>query len=141
MGKVEMGYVCVTTDEGEKKYYKTEREEWDKGTLTVTTDGKSWGLIDQDGVELCELKYDSIQYFWRGYAKVSLNGKEGWIDRNGKEICPVKYDRVDWYHNGFAPVMLDGVFGFVDESGKEICKIKYDAVLAFDKGYAAVKGG
>jgi hypothetical protein len=61
------------------------------GFITVELNGK-YGAINQQGEEICEIKYDNIGLFLFDYAIVILNNKYGAIDKNGDEIIGLKYN-------------------------------------------------
>ena len=44
-------------------------------------------------------KYDSIGYFYNGFAHVELNGKWGIIDETGKEVVECKYKTLSGAEN------------------------------------------
>lgn len=49
-------------------------------------EGGKWGFIDKAGKVIIPLQYDSVQDFYKGKAKVKLNGREFYIDKEGKEV-------------------------------------------------------
>ena len=109
--------------------------------LAMTTINK-WGFVDKNGVEVVPCKYDEVNDFHEGMAKVSLNGKFGYIDKSGKVIIPLKYDEISIlatqndFHEGLAAVCVNRKFGFIDKSGKVIIPIKYDLLHDFHEGIA-----
>ncbi|MCO5248407.1 MAG: WG repeat-containing protein [Chitinophagales bacterium] len=48
--------------------------------------GGKWGFVDKTGKEIIPLKYDWVENFKNGKAKVGLNGRELYIDKTGKEV-------------------------------------------------------
>ena len=98
-----------------------------------------WGIIDDKGNELCEIKYEAgiSTHHYEGFFKVKYGGKYGFITTNGKEIGSIKYDNVSDFTNGFAIVEINGKKGFIDKQGKEICEIIYDEVDYFDENKTA----
>ena len=88
-------------------------------------------------------KYDSVESFYEGLAKVKLGddetGKYGYVDTTGKEVVPLKYDYTESFSGGLAGVRLNGKWGFVDKTGKEVVPVKYDSVNKFEDGLAQVK--
>jgi len=109
--------------------------------LALTTIYK-WGFVDKNGVEVVPCKYDKVNDFHEGMAKVSLNGKFGYVDKSGKVIIPLKYDEISIlatqndFHEGLAAVCVNMKFGFIDKSGKVIIPLKYGAVGDFHEGIA-----
>ncbi|MDR0337489.1 MAG: WG repeat-containing protein [Planctomycetaceae bacterium] len=41
--------------------------------------------MDKTGKESIPLKYDKVRSFFKGLARVKLNGKSGYVDKNGNE--------------------------------------------------------
>jgi len=131
----------INEETGEVKAYDSVKSVIDNiNRYIVEVDGK-YGIIDEKGNELCELRSDvEISYnFQSGFFLVISNGKYGFVDANGKDICKPKYDMVENYTNGFARVNLNGKWGFIDTEGKEICNIEYENASDFDDMCAPVK--
>jgi len=84
-------------------------------------------------------KYDYVDEFKDGLAKVKLNNKYGFINKTGKEITPIKYNYAHDFSDGLAQVKLDSKYGYIDKTGKEVIPIKYDDVRDFYDGLAKVK--
>jgi hypothetical protein len=60
---------------------------FDDGLAKVIINGRE-GFVDQNGVEVIPLKYDTSYYnngFNRGLARVCLNKKYGYINKQGVE--------------------------------------------------------
>lgn len=49
-------------------------------------EGGKWGFIDKTGKIIIPLQYDRVHGFYKGKAKVKLNGKEFYIDKEGNEV-------------------------------------------------------
>ena len=121
---------------------------YSEGMIAVSVDGK-WGFLDEAGREIIPCKYDYVDNFSKGLAKVRIGdeetGKWGFIDINGKEIIPCKYDAVTNFSEGLAEVRIGdwetGKWGFIDINGKEIIPCKYDYVYNFSEGLAEVRIG
>ena len=110
------------------------------GTLIPILDSATdkFGFIDQSGTEVVPCKYDDVDDFYEGLARVELNGKYGFIDQSGTEVIPCKYDDVVDFSEGLAAV-LNGKWGFIDQSGTEVIPCKYDDVDDFSEGLVAVE--
>jgi hypothetical protein len=114
------------------------------------------------------VKYDKIENFSEGIAKVTLNRKYGFVDKAGKEVIPVKYNKIENFSDGIAKVTLynkedrageevtpvkyneiddfiedvtnvNKKYGFIDRAGKEVIPVKYDYIEEFIDGFAKVK--
>jgi hypothetical protein len=92
-----------------------------------------FGLIDSDGNELTEIKYDKIDYFSgiNGMYLVSVGeGKKGIINKDGKEILPMKYEYIN-YDMGVLIVKIkfsSKTTGVFDKNGKVVIPLKYSNV-------------
>jgi len=103
-------------EQKEKRYeypiYKKQEPEWlvpptleydyvsvfSEGLATVRIgnhENGKWGFVDKTGKVVIKIKYDFVEDFERGLAKVKLNGKYGFIDKRGKKIYPIKYESID----------------------------------------------
>lgn len=86
------------------------------------------------------LKYDYIEKFSEGLAKVTLRNKYGFIDNTGKEVIPPKYDfGIKSFSEGLSVVYLNKKAGFIDITGKEVIPLKYEEIQSFSEGFALAK--
>ena len=116
-------------EEGEEQYFEKFQ----------ASNGK-WGFKDRRTDKMViEPKYDNVDNFHEGLARVKLNGKWGFIDKTGKIVIEPKYDAAWDFSEGLASVKLNGKWGFIDKTGKEITELKYDDVNSFLGGLASVK--
>lgn len=53
-----------------------------------------YGFIDENGLNITEIKYDSVHIFKTNLAKVEINGKWGIVDYDGDELIECKYDKI-----------------------------------------------
>ena len=100
---------------------------------------EKWGIINQFGKEITEIKYDYIWKFKNGVARFKLNGKYGFVNIKGEEITLPKYDNAYDFKNNFAIVELNGKCGFINIKGEEITDIKYDDAKEFYYNIGRVK--
>ena len=131
----------INEETGEIKAYDTVKQAIGNiNRYIVGVDGK-YGLIDEKGNELCDIKYDKeiSNHHYLARFIVILNGKYGFINLDGIEICKPKYDKVYFYSNGFATVKLNNKYGFIDLEGNEICDIEYENTEHFHNMRAPVK--
>jgi hypothetical protein len=81
----------------------------------VALDDK-WGFIDKTGKEVIPLKYDAMEEFSDGMAKVELDGKTLYIDRQGNEYATAVAVEHDFYFialfTGFVNGLLKRFFIF-----------------------------
>ena len=85
-------------------------------------------------------KYDNVDYFSEGLAKVKLNGQYGFVDQQGNVVIPLKYDMAGGFHGGLARVQLKRKYGFIDQQGNVVVPLKYDYAGNFHEGLASVSG-
>lgn len=102
--------------------------------------GGKWGFIDRTGKEVVPIKYDSVDFFNEGLAKVCLDGKCGFVDARGVEVIPLKYNDVQSFENGRAKVSLNGKEFHIDKKGNaasietlEYQNISYTEALEMSK--------
>ena len=55
----------------------------DNGGIIGVGDGKKWGFINKEGIEICPMKYSGTLYFKDGFAPVEIDDKWGLIDETG----------------------------------------------------------
>ena len=96
----------------------------------VHKDGK-WGFVDTKGNYLIEPKYDSIGYFYDGFASVKLNGKYGVINQEGKIVIDLKYDGVRV--GKIVETTLDFKKGFIDLEQNIVVEPKFDDLWDFSE--------
>ena len=65
-------------------------------------------------------KYNWIDYFENGFAKVQLNGKWGIINKTGKEVIELKYDKIYYFKNGFFKARLNDEYFWINQDGIKI---------------------
>lgn len=90
------------------------------------------GLID---------KYDDIEDFKDGVAKVRKGGQMGAIGEDGTEIIPCRYDVIYDFNDGVAITEKGRKYGFIDSSGKEILPCLYDDILEHNIAMSYLKNG
>ncbi len=102
------------------------------GVARVMLNGK-WGLINNKGIPLTEMKYDKIRPLGTdNEIRVSIDGKEGYIDRSGKVIIPAVYDEIGFLGNSrdIAVSKKGDKFGYVSLKGV-ICPPVFDKASDF----------
>ena len=114
----------------------------DIGTLTPKKNEKTgkWGYVDENGKKIVRFKYDHVENFSEGLAKILLNGEYGYIDMNGKEVIPLKYKNAGNFSEDLAWVRSSNnlKYGFIDKFGNEVILPKYDKAYNFSDGLAKV---
>ena len=78
-------------------------------------------FLNPDGTRLTPMKFDYIDDFHDGLAKVAIQGKGyGFISSSGEIIAPVVYEDAGFFHNNFSQVKKNGEWMLIDRYGKEI---------------------
>ena len=112
-----------------------------QGRSFVRIDDK-WGLINEKGKEITEVKYDTLIATDNSPVVVAVaNQKIGLLSNSGAVIIPVKYDNLFGFSEGLCAVLLNNKFGFVNEEGKEVIAPQFDDVANFINGKAQVRAG
>ena len=77
-------------------------------------------------------KYEDVNDFEEGFARVFLNEKYGFINKTGNIVVPLKYDyAVNYFTNGYVKVCLDEKWGVCNAEGKEVIPCKYYYIGTF----------
>ncbi len=83
---------------------------WRKGSFCI--------LIDTTGTEIVPSKYNDVERFSDGLAKVRSNKYYGYIDQALNVVIPLKYEYLGNFSNNYASVKLGDVYGSIDKTGK-----------------------
>lgn len=84
-------------------------------------------------------KYDLVDDYHDGNARVKRDGKWGFIDRTGGLFVATQYDTVSYCSQGRAAVWLKGRWAYVDMAEKLIAQPYYDSVSLYIDSSAIVK--
>ena len=106
---------------------------YQEGAAIIKSDNK-FGLINQQGYEICQPIYDDIHLFNHGYAAVKKSGKWTFVNKQGKRLTPARYDWVGSFDGGYAAVQNNGKWGLLNEQGFEIVPTLFDAVKIDQEG-------
>lgn len=114
----------------------------------VYSSGNTWVLINKNGEILCDFEYENIGEFYKDYAIVNRNEKNGIINSKGKEIIPAiyRFDNIsrerlmkEFDELGIIRVLKDGKWGLLNRKGELIVPFIYDKIEAFNESVAVVK--
>ena len=124
------------------------------GFAAVKSNSK-WGFIDEDGNEICPIKYSmsyrsicprilDIRFFHEGFAVVAITEgvflRYGYINTKGKEMTPLIFKQAYDFLNGRALVIdQDSKFSIINKEFKIITNRPYDDIRPFYNGCAVVK--
>ncbi len=113
---------------------------YQEGAAIIKLEQK-YGLINQQGYEICQPIYDEIHLFNHGYAAVKKNNKWTFVNKQGQKLTPLRYDWVGGFDKGLAAVLNEGKWGLLNEQGFEVVPTKYDAVKVTQEGKIWVQEG
>lgn len=108
-----------------------------------------FGVIDTSGKIICQPKYDEIEGYLKGVARVTITKdwvhSYGYIDHSGKEVIPVEFDQTDdWYYRSlrfcdFIIVGKEGKYGAIDVKGNEKLAFIYESIGHYQEGLASIR--
>lgn len=97
------------------------------------------GFIDKTGKPVIPAKYDWVQEFSEGLARVRQYGKYGFIDKIGIEVIPPQFDNANACGEDLVGVEKDGKWGFINPKGEIIIDYQFDSVIGkFQEGKVEV---
>ena len=114
------------------------------GEYFAASDGKHWGLADEEGQFCISPEYDDIGAYDpdEDIVPVCRDGVWSFVNLNGqvKFVPSEKYTFLGSYSDGLAPFCQDGKYGYTDLDYNESDK-RFDRAGAFAEGVAAVCEG
>lgn len=113
---------------------------YQEGAAIIKQNNK-FGLINQQGYEICQPIYEDIHLYNHGYAAVMKHGKWTFVNKQGQKLTALRYDWVGGFENGYAPVLIGKQWGLLNEQGYEVVPTAYDAVKVDSKGAIWVQKG
>ncbi len=111
----------------------------------LTAEKKENPVIAQQAKKDWRDRYDDIDDFEGGIARVELDDKYGFVDQQGNVLVPVIYNKVRYFSESLAPVNNGfdynnkGEWGYADKSGRIVIPIGFKMAGAFSGGKALVK--
>jgi hypothetical protein len=96
-----------------------------------------WGYADSTGTIRVEAKYQQVEFFRNGVARVMLNNRWGVLDEQGKEVVPPQYEKMEQFEGILAGVSKDRKQGVINNKGKVVVPVQFDSATplrdAFNK--------
>ncbi len=108
------------------------------GFIGFSRTGK-WGVMNSQGVQICNEAYHEILPFSEGKAAVRLGNKWGFIDTLGAEIIPLTFEKAGQFKSGLAHVVKNHRWGFIDVGGNVVIETKYMQAGNFSGNAAPVR--
>lgn len=107
----------------------------------VYIDEHQCGMIDREGREVVQCRYDDVMYPTDNRVLVIKNGLFGYCDLWGREVVPPTYKQAGSFSEGLAPVyvQIDSLTAgctFIDTTGRQVFPPIYENVQHFHDGYA-----
>ena len=138
-------YINIRKSDGAKFQFHFESSQFmdanDK-PVRLNEIGLSEGVVDFyakiDPIFKFRLKFDWIEDFNKGFARVSLNHKHNFINTEGQIAFNQWFDDVERFHEGFAAVWLNGKCNFINTEGRILSNQWFDAAVNFNEGFARV---
>lgn len=121
---------------------------YDQNALRVKKNGK-YGLINLDGKEILECKYDEIKTIKEIENSILIkeNDKYGLVDSNGKIIVKPEYSDIKRlsldYTKGYIVVNNEGKYGIIDCTNNIVLETKYEDIkpITGDNKYVVKENG
>jgi hypothetical protein len=95
-----------------------------KGFIAFTKTGR-WGVMNSQGVVVCNEAYHEIYPFSEGIAAVRLGNKWGYIDTSGTEIIAPMFEKAGEFKSGTARVVKNQRWGYIDLTGTFFIEPKF----------------
>jgi len=86
-----------------------------------------WGYADSTGAIKVTPKYQEVELFKNGVARVMGNNQWGLLDEQGREVVPLQYERIEPFQGQLATVKQERKHGAINKAGKLIIPIAFDA--------------
>ena len=107
--------------------------------LAAMAQNRKYGFVDTTGKVVIQFKYDKVESFDMGIAKVWVGWRYvGYINTKGEEIIPPDFEAMDQanlrrYFNKYIIGLKDSLYHVFDFSGKEIAILPYKVVGVFNE--------
>jgi|GEM_PF-5875460 len=99
-----------------------------EGRSIILCQKGQYGILDETGKIIVEIKYKRIRSFSEGKAAFLDDDKWGFLDKKGQVSISNQYEQVGFFKEGYAPVKLHDKWGLIDHQGKIIIPVKYNFV-------------
>ncbi len=103
--------------------------------------GSKWGFCDTAKNIIIPPRYESLDLFNHGHARILINNRWGFIDTVGNEFFLADSVSFIAYYGEFILITNGKKNALLDAQFKYIVPFKYDAILDFDHSIAPVRNG
>ena len=139
-------YINIRKSDGAKFQFHFESNQFmdaDDDPIRLNKIGLSEGVANFyskiDPVFKFRLKFDWVDAFNEGFARVGLNSKENFINSEGQLLSTQWFQDVWNFNVGFARVILNGKWNFINTEGQIVSYQWFDWTCDFTDGFAQVK--
>ena len=108
-------YAQISSNDGSVRMicdYKYDEIYFDVDGMAAVRIGEKYGVINADGKEICEIKYDDIRHSAQPFhyeydikyprlIGVKSGNKWGFINVEGEEVCPFQFDKIERWTSEF----------------------------------------
>mgnify|MGYP003958044473 CR=1 FL=1 len=98
-----------------------------------------YGIINRDGRLLLKPIYDSITYFFDGYARIEVGGKFGLINEDFEIVLKPTYDYVQEFVGDIAIVHQNNKYGCINKKIELKIKPTYDKIYFQQESFLRTK--
>jgi hypothetical protein len=91
-----------------------------EGLARVKNADKKWGFVDTTGNVVVKPKYNEVENFKDGLAKVRTGTKWGLVDNTGREVIKPTFEAIYEFINGKAQVLLNGEKYYMNREGQRV---------------------
>lgn len=114
-------------------------ENWIEDMLIHKGD-TAYRVYNSRGKQVLPLKprYEKIEQYSNGYARMTYGGKLGFIDKNGKLRISNQYDEIAHFHEDMCAFKLLGKWGYIDKAEHIWVQPFFELTLDFQGGLGAV---
>ena len=139
-------YINIRKSDGAKFQFHFESSQFmnaDDNHIRLNKIGLSEGVVDFyakiDPKFEFRLKFDWIEDFKEGFARVKLNGKCNFINHEGQLLSQQWFDWAWNFHEGFARVNLNYKYNFINIEGKLLSEQGFNDTYDFHEVFAVVQ--
>src|SRR4051812_20243499 len=89
------------------------------------------GFIDANGNWVIAPKFEVVDIFSDGLARVMIAHQWGYINEKGEMVIPLKFEKTKNFADGMARVKVDGNYGVIDKQGNWLVRPVFKNIERF----------